>query len=478
MSARLIESLATTGPLAKLFSDRSILQAMLDFEVALARVQARLKIVPQSAADAIAAAAKAEAFDVTVLADAMLRAGTAAIPLVKALTERVRAIDPLAAGFVHWGATSQDVADTALVLLLKRAQPFLESDIKRLENALHRLATEHQSTVMLGRTLLQPAPPTTFGLKAAGWLGAINRSHDRLDRKFAEASIVQFGGASGTLAALGDRGIAVGRALADELGLGFPDAPWHTHRDRLAELLSTCGVLTGSLGKMARDISLLMQGEIAEVSEPVGQGRGVSSTMPNKQNPIGCSLALAAAVRVPGLVATFLSAMVQEHERALGGWQAEWPAVAGIIQSAGLAVASMAEVAEGLIVDPVRMHANIEATRGVIFAERAMMLLGEKVGRDVAHKSLEEAARQSIAHGRSLVSVLEEMLEVTQHLDSATIRELDVPERYLGMADEFRVRQLASAQPPKMGQAEAGHSKRQQSRASRRKTKKTNTRKK
>jgi 3-carboxy-cis,cis-muconate cycloisomerase len=476
MSARLIESLATTGPLAELFSDRSILQAMLDFEVGLARVQARLKIVPQSAADAIAAAAKAEGFDAAALADAMLRAGTAAIPLVKVLTGRVRAIDPAAAGFVHWGATSQDVADTALVLLLKRAQPIVDSDITRLEKALHRLATQHHGAVMLGRTLLQPAPPTTFGLKAAGWLGAISRSHRRFNHTFAEALIVQCGGASGTLAALGDRGIAVGRALADELGLGFPDAPWHTHRDRLAELLCTCGVLTGSLGKMARDISLLMQGEIGEASEPGGPGRGGSSTMPHKRNPIGCSLALAAAVRVPGLVATFLAAMVQEHERAVGGWQAEWPTVAGIIQSTGLAVASMAEVAEGLNVDPARMRANLEATHGVIFAERAMMLLGEKVGRDVAHKSMEEAARQSISEGRSLVSVLEGMPEVTQHLDSATLHELDVPEQYLGMADEFRVRQLASAQQRKTERPEPGHSKKQQSKASRRKAKKTNTR--
>jgi len=478
MSVRLIETLATTGPLAELFSDRSILQAMLDFEVGLARVQARLKIVPQAAADAIAAAAKAEAFDAAVLADAMLRAGTAAIPLVKALTERVRRMDPMAAGFVHWGATSQDVADTALVLLLKRAQPTLDSDITRLENALHRLATQHHGAVMLGRTLLQPAPPTTFGLKAAGWLGAISRSHKRLNLTFAEALIVQCGGASGTLAALGDRGIAVSRALADELGLGFPDAPWHTHRDRLAELLCTCGVLTGSLGKMARDISLLMQGEIGEASEPGGQGRGGSSTMPHKRNPIGCSLALAAAVRVPGLVATFLAAMVQEHERAVGAWQAEWPTVAGIIQASGLAAASMAEVAEGLNVDPARMRANIEATRGVIFAERAMMLLGEKVGRDVAHKLLEEATRQSMAEGRSLVSVLEGMPEVTQHLGSATLREFDVPEHYLGMADEFRVRQLASAQQGKTGQPKPGEPKTHQSRVGRRKTKETNTRKK
>jgi 3-carboxy-cis,cis-muconate cycloisomerase len=450
MSVRLIESLSTTEPLADLFSDQSILQAMLDFEVALARVQARQKIVPQSAADAIAVSAKAQTFDSTALARATLRAGAPGIPVVKALTERVREIDSAAAGFVHWGATSQDVADTALVLVLKQAQPVLESDLTRLEQALRQLGTEHQATAMLGRTLLQAAPPITFGLKVSGWLGAISRSHKRINDAFAEALVVQFGGASGTLAALGGQGIAVGRALADELGLGFPEAPWHAHRDRLAELLCVCGIMTGSLGKMARDISLMMQGEVGEAAEPGGQGRGGSSTMPHKRNPIGCALTLAAAVRVPGLVATFLSAMVQEHERAAGGWQAEWPTVAGIIQAAGLAAASMAEVAEGLTVDREQMRANIEATHGVIFAERAMMLLGEKLGRGVAHKLLEEATRLSLAEGRRLVDVLCGMPEVMQHCDATTLRELEVPEQYLGMADEFRVRLLDSARERKM----------------------------
>jgi 3-carboxy-cis,cis-muconate cycloisomerase len=457
MPVRLIESLATTAPLSELFSDRSILQAMLDFEVALARAQAQLKLIPRSAAGAIAAVAKVEAFDAAALANATLRAGTPVIPFVKALTERVRAIDAKAAGFVHWGATTQDVADTALMLVLKQAQPIFESDLSRLENALTRLATKHGVTVMLGRTLMQPAPPTTFGLKAAGWLNAISRSHERLNQAFAETLILQFGGASGTLASLGNRGLAVSCALADELGLGLPDAPWHTHRDRLAELLCACGILTGSLGKMARDISLLMQGEVGEAAEPSGPGRGGSSTMPHKRNPTGCSVTLAAATRVPGLVAGFLSAMVQEHERALGGWQSEWPTVSGIVQAAGVAIASMAEVAEGLTVDRARMRANIEATHGVIFAERAMMLLGERLGRDTAHKLLDEATRKSMAEERSLTSVLADMREVTDHLDCETIRELDLPEQYLGAADEFRVRLLASARQRK---PKASHSKR------------------
>jgi 3-carboxy-cis,cis-muconate cycloisomerase len=273
------------------------------------------------------------------------------------------------------------------------------------------------------------------------------------------------------LASLGKHGIAIGRALADELDVGFPDAPWHAHRDRLAELLCACGVLTGSLGKMARDISLLMQGEVSEAAEPGGVGRGGSSTMPHKRNPIGCALTLAAAVRVPGLVASFLSAMVQEHERAVGGWQAEWPTVSGIVQATGLAIASMAEVAEGLTVDAARMRANIEATRGVIFAERAMMLLGETIGRDAAHKLLEDATRQSIKQQRHLADVLAEMPEVVRHLDSAILRELEVPERYLGAADEFRIRLLASARGRKMGMLKTDRSRKNKGKLTRRSAK-------
>jgi 3-carboxy-cis,cis-muconate cycloisomerase len=447
--ARLIESLATTAPLAELFSDQSVLQALLDFEVALARAEARVGIVPHAAAESIAAAAKAEAFDVAALSHDMLRAGTVGVPLAKALTERVREKDAEAARYVHWGATSQDVADTALVLLLKRAQPIMAGDILRLEQALRKLSDEHKNTVMLGRTLMQGAPPVTFGLKAAGWLGAIYRGRKRLDSSFAEMLIVQFGGASGTLASLGEKGIAVARALAKELGLACPEAPWHTHRDLLANLVCDCGVLTGSLGKIARDISLLMQNEVAEVTEPGGQDRGGSSTMPHKRNPIGSALTLAAAQRVSAEVSAFLSSMVQEHERGVGGWQAEWPIVASVIQSTGLAAVYMAEVAEGLSVDAARMRANLDATHGLVFAERAMILLAPKLGRDVAHKLVEEATRKSVTLGRNLSEVLMEINEVTAHIDTSTLRQLEVPEEYLGSAEVFRQALLSSAKNSK-----------------------------
>lgn len=439
MSGRLIESLATTPVLAALFSDESVLQAMLEFEVALARAEALHSLIPAEAADAIAVAARSGNFDIPALADAAFRAGTPAIPLVKMLTEQVRKSDAKAAGFVHWGATSQDVADTAMSLLLKRAEPILSSDLLRLEKALHTLTERHKDSVILGRTLLQPAPPVTFGLKAAGWLASVCRGRRRLQKAFRSAAVLQFGGASGTLASLGDRGIPVAAALSADLGFGEAlPTPWHTQRDQLATLICACGVLTGSLGKMARDLSLLMQSEVEEAAEPGGNGRGGSSTMPNKRNPTACSLTLAAAHRVPGLVASFLSAMLQEHERGVGGWQAEWPVVAAVIQSTGVAIASMAEVAEGLSVDTPKMRRNIENTNGAIFAERAMMLLAAKLGRDVAHKVVEAAVRKSVEDGRHLAAVLAEIPEVTAHLGSEELKQLEAPEQYLGSAEAFR----------------------------------------
>jgi 3-carboxy-cis,cis-muconate cycloisomerase len=445
--ARLIESLQTTEPLAEIFSDESFLQAMLDFEVALARAEAHAGIVPRSAAEAIGRAARTERFDVHKIARATLRAGTPGIPIAKALASRVSQIHAGAARFVHWGATSQDVADTALILLLKRAQPILAADWVRLERALVRISDQHQKTVMVGRTLLQAALPITFGLKAAGWLGALRRSQVRMETAFAEALVLQFGGASGTLAALGNQGLRVGRAMAADLGLGYPDAPWHTFRDRLGALVTACGVLTASLGKMARDISLLMQSEVAEVIEPAGEGRGGSSTMPQKRNPIASALTLAAASRVPGLVAAFLAGMVQEHERGVGGWQAEWPTVAGVVESTGLAVRSMAEAAEGLRVDRRRMRQAIDATRGTIFAEKASMMLSAKWGREKAQRIVGEAARKTETSSHRLAEVLAETSEVKKVLDHRFLPDLETPENYLGVAEQFRKRLLSS--PPR-----------------------------
>ena len=446
MAVRLIECLSTTGPLADLFSDESILQSLLQFEVALARVEAKLGVIPRSAAQAIAAAARTAMLDPAAIASEASLSGTFAIPFLSAFQESIRAQDPDAVGFVHWGATSQDLCDTALVLLLQKVQTILDADLDRLEKALRRHAQQHRRTVMLGRTWLQAAPPITFGLKATGWLGAVHRSRQRLAAAFEEALILQFGGAVGTLAALGKDGLRVAKAVADELKLANPEAPWHTHRDRLAALMCACGVLTGSLGKIARDIVLLAQNEVAEVSEASIGGRGGSSTMPHKHNPVSSVLTLAAAQRVPGLVSSFLSSMVQEHERAAGGWQAEWEIVASIIQNTGLALASMSDATEGLIVDADRMKSNIAATQGLVFAERASILLGKEIGRDFAHELLQEASAEAAIAKHNLSEVLAEMPEIVVHLRAADLRNLENPEHYLGVAEEFCRRLLASAQ--------------------------------
>ena len=447
MSVPLIDSLATTEALADLFSDKSVLQAMLDFEIALAQVEARVGIIPQRAADAISPLASADGFDLPQLSRDSLRAGTPTIPFVKALTQMVGAKNEEAGGFVHWGATSQDVSDTALVLLLKRAQSLIDADLSRAERALLALSEKHKNTVMLGRTLLQPAPPITFGLKAAGWSSAIRRGRERLDHDFSEALVLQFGGAAGTLSALGNQGCAIAEELAAKLGLICPAAPWHTHRDRMAALLCDCGVITGSIGKIARDVSLLMQGEVGEACEPKSEGRGGSSTMPHKRNPTGCAVCLASASRVPGLVASYLSSMWQEHERSVGGIQSEWPTVVAIVQGTGLAAASIAEIAEGVAVDTERMRENLDATQGLIFAEKAVIMLAETLGRDKAHGLLEEATRKAIRDHRHLADVLSETPEITKHLDRSALEKVFVAEDYLGSAETFRQRLLASRRP-------------------------------
>ena len=441
MPSRLLASLATTEDLAELFADRSILAALLAFESALARAQARLGLIPPSAADAISRAAAAEGLDAAALSRESRRSASLAIPLVKALTARVRTIDEQSARYVHWGATSQDTLDTAMVLLLGRAQAILARDHTLLEQSLRGLSDRHAGTVMLARTLLQPAPPITFGYKVAGWYGAIHRSWRRVRESFQEALRLQFGGASGTLAAYGPRGQALARELAAELRLPLGGAPWHAHRDRLAALVAHCGIYTAALGKMARDIALLMQQDVGELAE----AGGGSSAMPNKQNPAGCAIALAAANRVPGLVSAFLSGMVQEHERAVGGWQAEWPTLAAVIEATASALAAMVSVLEGLTVYPDRMRANLAATQGAVFAEKVSLLLAAKLGRDEAHALVADAAREAAETARPMREILQRTPGIASLLTAEQIENIDRPNDYLGAAEEFR-RQLLGDQ--------------------------------
>jgi 3-carboxy-cis,cis-muconate cycloisomerase len=434
MSSRLLASLGTTEEFADLFSDSSVLAVLLAFESALARAQACLGLIPQSAAVAISRAAVADGFDAAAIAREARQSATLAIPLVNALAARVREIDAPSARFVHWGATSQDTIDTAMVLLLDRAQGILAVDHARLEQSLRALSERHAGTVMLARTVLQPAPPITFGLKVAGWYGAIHRSWSRLRGSFGEALRLQFGGASGTLAAYGPDGLALASQLAKELHLPVSSAPWHAHRDRLAALAADCGIYTGALGKIARDIALLMQQEVAEAAE----AGGASSAMPHKRNPSGCVVALAAANRTPGLVAAFLAGMVQEHERAAGAWQAEWPTLAGLIEATGSALAAMASVIDGLAVYPDRMLANLAETQGVIFAEKVKMLIGARIGREAAEALLAEAAREAIQSARPLREILQRKREIASLLTAEQMEAIDRPEDYLGAAEQFR----------------------------------------
>jgi len=443
-SQRLFDPLFTTETMRGIFSDHGRLQAMLDFEAALARAEARAGLVSAAAAAVIAAQCRAEFFDVDALAAAAAQAGNSAVPLVRQLTLLVAGRDAEAARYVHWGATSQDAMDTGLVLQLVSALTAIDADLTRLSSALATLAKAHAQTPLAGRTWLQQGPPVTLGLKAAGFLSAIERHRIRLAEVRGRVATLQFGGAVGTLAALGERGMDIASALAEELQLALPDLPWHAQRDRIAEVATTLGLLVGTLGKLARDVSLLMQTEVAEAFEPAAPGRGSSSTMPHKRNPVGSAVILAAAVRVPPLVATMLAAMVQEHERALGGWHAEWDTLPQICALAGGALAHAVAVVEGLQADPAQMAANLEITHGLILAEAVAMALGEKIGKMKAHEVVEEASARAVRERRHLRDVLLADARVGAHLVPADLERLLDPRRYLGQAGRLVTRALAA----------------------------------
>jgi 3-carboxy-cis,cis-muconate cycloisomerase len=365
----IFESFLSTPEMLAVFGERSVVQAMLDFEAALARAEAAEGLVSPQAADAIAAACKAERLDLPALVAASRRAGSLAIPLVKQLTDAVAATDADAAKAVHRGSTSQDVIDTAMVLVTRRALALVDHDLCALISSLIALAERHRAAPVMGRTLMQPASVVSFGYKAAGWAAAVVRGQQRLHEAGAAALQLQLGGAVGTMSALGERGPAVAARVAQLLGLPTPKGSWHTQRDDWVALACMVGVLVGSLAKFARDLSLMSQGEIAELAEPAEAGRGGSTAMPHKRNPVSSMVALAAAQRVPQRVAALLGAMAQEHERGLGNWQAELAEWAGLFTSTHGAVKALAEAAAGLQVDTVRMRRNIEDLRDQVGAE-------------------------------------------------------------------------------------------------------------
>lgn len=434
---RLFDPLFTTQEMGEIFSDRARLQGMLDFEAALARAEARLGVIPVAAATAIAAQCRSEWFDIKALAQATASAGNAAIPLVKELTELVGQANEEAARYVHWGATSQDVIDSGLVLQLRSALECVERDLFRLSAALAQIAEVHKHTALAGRTWLQQATPVTLGLKAAGWLSAIERHRARLTELRPRLLAIQFGGAAGTLASLGERGLEVAAVLAEELRLASPALPWHAQRDGIAEVATTFGLLVGTLGKMARDISLLMQTEVGEAFEPSTAGRGGSSTMPHKRNPVGSAVVLAAALRVPALVSVMLCAMVQEHERGLGGWHAEWETLPEICRLTAGALAQSLHIMENLQVDAERMAENLAATHGLILAEALTMALAQHIGRLPAHQLIEQACDKALHTGRHLRDVLTEEAQVLKHLTDADLDRLLDPNNYTGMAAQM-----------------------------------------
>jgi 3-carboxy-cis,cis-muconate cycloisomerase len=424
--------------------DAAYLQHMLDFEAALARAEVATGVIPASASGPITDACKAGSFDLTSLAEAATKSGNLAIPLVRALTTNVAGTDAEAARYVHWGATSQDVIDTATMLTLREGLEVLLKDIGRAVAGFARLAQQHRQTAVVARTWLQHALPMPFGLKLAEYAAALHRSRIRLQRLRGEALALQFGGAAGTLAALGDRGLLVAEKLAAELGLPMPDAPWHTHRDRLAEAASVFAIVSGTCGKIARDVQLMMQTDVAEAFEPSGEGRGGSSTMPHKRNPVAAATALAAATMAPNLAATIFAAQVQDHERSAGPWHAEWPTLPGLLLVTSGALASIVDIAEGLEVDVARMYANLDETHGLIMAEAVAMALAERIGKAEAHHLVETASKKAVAEKKDLREVLIKDPKVTAHLSGEKIAKLFEPMAYQGVSQVLIDRLLAS----------------------------------
>jgi 3-carboxy-cis,cis-muconate cycloisomerase len=423
------------------FDERAYFQRMLDVEAALARVQARLGIIPADAAEAITRAAIVENLSTDELAASARNVGYPVVGLVAGLSRAAGA----AGGWTHWGATTQDIMDTATVLQVREGLTLIRTALAGMVAALAAQADSHRHTVMAGRTHLQQALPITLGLKCAVWAQPLIAHVHRLDELRPRVELVSFAGAAGTLASLGDQGIAVMEGLAAELGLAAPAAPWHVCRDGLAETVAFLGLVCGSLAKLATDIILLAQTEVAEVAEPYVAGRGSSSTMPQKRNPIASEYILAAARTVHALVPVMLGAMAADHERATGPWQAE-PLVLpqafvlthGALQHAGA-------IAEGMVVDEARMRRNLDLTGGLIVAEAVMMGLAPQIGRGEAHHVVKHACDAALAEHISLADALAREPAVADRLDRAAIERLTDPAYYLGSAGAFVDRVLQAA---------------------------------
>ncbi|MGH2349249.1 MAG: 3-carboxy-cis,cis-muconate cycloisomerase [bacterium] len=432
----LSDTLFTSPEMAAVFSGATFVQRMLDFEAALARAQAAAGVIPQGAADAIAAQCRAEQFDAAALFRDAADAGTAAIPLVRRLTDL---LDGDVRGFVHWGATSQDVIDTATMVQIRDGLGLLTGGLGSLASACAALADHHRHTPMAGRTLLQHAVPITFGLKAARWLGMTTRLISRLSDLREHACVVQLGGAAGTLAAMGDRGLEVMESVAGQLGLGVPELPWHAERDRIAEIASALGTAAGAMGKIATDLILLSQTEIGEASPGAP---GTSSAMPQKRNPVEATNGLACARLAIAQVPVVLAAMVHEHERSAGEWQPEWQAIPDLFRFTAGAVRWVERAVSGLQVDAGRMRGNLELTHGLIMAESLTMALASKIGRPEAYRVVQRLTEDAAKKGTSLREAAASDGRVGDILPAAEIdRALDAA-AYRGSTDAFIDRAL------------------------------------
>jgi 3-carboxy-cis,cis-muconate cycloisomerase len=433
-----------SAAMREVFCDEAMVARYVEVEVALAAAEASVGVIPRQAADAIKRQARADAIDM-----AKLKAETDLVgyPIVGLVHQLARQCGE-AGRYVHWGATTQDVMDTATVLQIRAALDLIDADLAALDTSLAALAKQHRTTVMAGRTHLQHALPVTFGYKAVVWRGMVVRHRQRFAELRPRVLVGQFAGAAGTLASLGDKGLAVHDALMAELGLGHAQTPWHVARDNFAETVSLLALLAGSLAKIATDVMLMMQTEVGEAFEPFVEGRGSSSTMPQKRNPIACEFILAGAKIVRQHSGLMLDAMAADHERATGPWQLEWAAIPEAFIATGGVLRQSRFMLDGLIVDVERMRRNLDITGGLIVAEAVMMALAEHTGRGEAHDIVYGACRKALDKGTTLLEELERKSEVIRHLDRKRLAELTDPVNYLGSAPAMVDRALSSPSSP------------------------------
>src|SRR3954451_3591898 len=419
-----------TAEMRAVFSDDNLLKCYVDAEVALAVAQGRLGVIPQDAADAIARTAPSVALDRAALKEEAENVGYPIVGLVRQLSAKLGD----AGRYIHWGATTQDIMDTATVLQIRAALDIVEREMAAVAAALANLAQKYRDTPMAGRTHLQQALPITFGYKCAIWLSMLQRHAERLRELKPRVLVAQFGGAAGTLASLGDKGLDVRREYARELKLGEPPITWHVARDAVAETVNFLALVTGSLGKIGFHVMLMMMTELGKAFEPFASHRGASSTMPQKRNPISSEILVANAKAVRQHAALMLDAMIQDFERATGPWHVEWMAIpeSFILTAGSLAQAKF--MLEDLVVDESRMRSNLDLSQGLIVAEAVMMGVAPHLGRQQAHDVVYEACRDALAQGRSLFDVLKANPKIAAALPEDRLHALCDPVNYLGSA--------------------------------------------